>query len=240
MYEKRNYRDFFKGSNLVYFNVCVEESDLNIGAKTNLEIKSHQAVKSIRKNIKDYFVENPEFMKSFRPYRCRHGAREIIQRMCCASQKAVVGPMAAVAGAVSEYTGKELLKYSDEIIVENGGDIFIKTNSLRTVGIYAGKSPLSYKIGIEISPEMTPLGICTSAGTIGHSKSLGKADAATVISKDTILADAVATALGNRIKSDKDIESALDYVSKIEGIIGAIVIINDKMGAWGNIKLSRL
>lgn len=240
MCEKRYYRDFFKGLNLIYFNVCVEETDLNIGAKTNLQSKSLQAVKTIRKKINNYIMENPKFVKSFGPFMCKHDAPKIIQSMCDASEKVAVGPMSAIAGAISEYTGMELLKYSDEIIVENGGDIFIKTNSLRTVGIYAGKSPLSNKIGIEISPEMTPLGICTSAGTIGHSKSFGKADAATVISKDTILADAVATALGNRIKSEGDIESGLNYVSKIEGIIGAIVIINDKMGVWGSIKLVKL
>jgi ApbE superfamily uncharacterized protein (UPF0280 family) len=146
--------------------------------------------------------------------------------------------MAAVAGAVSELVGFELLNYSDEIIVENGGDIFIKTNSKRKVGIYAGKSPLSEKIAIEIAPERTPIGICTSSGTVGHSLSFGKADAAVILAKDTFLCDAVATATGNRVKASGDIESAIEFAAGIDGVEGVLVIVGDKIGAWGDISLA--
>jgi len=42
------------------------------------------------------------------------------------SQVAGVGPMAAVAGALAEYVGQDLLKLTPNVIVENGGDIFLK------------------------------------------------------------------------------------------------------------------
>ena len=63
----------------------------------------------------------------------------------------------------------ELLAFSPEVIVENGGDIYLRSLVTRTVGIYARKSPLTDKIGLEIAEENTSLGICTSSGTVGHS-----------------------------------------------------------------------
>ena len=151
-----------------------------------------------------------------------------------------VGPMAAVAGAVAEFVSKDLLKLSEEIIVENGGDIYLATSRERTIGIYAGDSPLSLKIGILIQPEDSPLGICTSSGTVGPSLSFGKADAICILSKSAALADAAATAVGNRVKEKKDIESGLERGKTIEGVLGTLIIIGDRMGIWGNIRLVQL
>ena len=237
MYEERKYRSYFKGDNLVFFDVCAGETDLRIGACTNLTDIAVNAVIKYRQQIEGYIRMYPEFFKSLIPVEVYPGASLIIKKMCNAAQTAGVGPMAAVAGAVSEMVGLELLKCSEEVVVENGGDIFIKTNLTRKVGIYAGKSPLSEKLAIEILPERTPVGICTSSGTVGHSLSFGKADAAVIISKDTFLADTAATATGNLVKSMADIDRAIEFASKITGVEGVLIIAGDRMGVWGNIKL---
>jgi ApbE superfamily uncharacterized protein (UPF0280 family) len=126
------------------------------------------------------------------------------------------------------------------VIVENGGDIYLATSKERIVGIYAGHSPLSLKIGILIKPEEAPLGICTSSGTVGHSLSFGKADAVCIISKSAALADAAATSVGNVIQERKDIEKGLERGNAIEGVLGMLIIIGEKMGVWGKVKLTRL
>ena len=237
MYEKRLYRNRFKGANLQFFDVRVYETDLRIGAHKNLYNEALTLVEKYRAQLELYIRLSPEFLTSLEPIKAQPGAPYIAERMCEAAAKAGVGPMAAVAGAFSELVGKELLKFSDEIIVENGGDIFIKTDVTRKVGIFAGNSPLSEKIAIEISPDRTPMGICTSSGTIGHSLSFGKADAAVILAKDTFLADAVATAVGNIAKTASDIGRAVEYASTIDGVEGAMVIIGETLGAWGDIKL---
>lgn len=158
--------------------------------------------------------------------------------MAEAALKAGVGPMAAVAGATAEYVGRDLLKSSAEVIVENGGDIFIKTLESRKMGIYAGRSALSEKIALTIHPDQTPLGVCTSSGTVGHSVSFGRADAVVILSKDTSLADAVATSVGNRVKTAKDIEDALAFAQTISGVDGVVVIIDDKIGMWGEVEIT--
>ena len=127
--------------------------------------------------------------------------------------------MAAVAGAISEFAGKGLLEYTSQVILENGGDIFIKTDKERKIGIYAGDSVLSGKVALRIIPEATPAGISTSSGTVGHSLSFGRADAVTVVSSDAALADACATAACNKVKTEADIKAALDFVSKTTNVI---------------------
>lgn len=240
MFEERLYRNRFKGINLTFFNVCILETDLCIGAYSDLHEQAYNIAGKYRLQIEEYVKSHPDFLTSLIPVEPAPGAPYIITAMCGAARKAGVGPMAAVAGALSEVTGKELLRLSDEVIVENGGDIFMSTKAVRRVGIFAGKSPLSEKLALEIMPEKSPLGICTSSGTVGHSLSFGKADAALVVSADTFLADAVATALGNRVNSPEDMEAALEFASGVEGVEGALVIIGDKLGAWGDIKLASI
>lgn len=237
MYEERLYRNIFKGMNLAFFNVCILETDLCIGVCSDLHEKAYDIARKYRLQVEDYIKAHPDFLTSLDPIEPAPGAPYIINAMCGAARKVGVGPMAAVAGAISEMTGRELLRFSEEVIVENGGDIFMSTKTVRKVGIFAGKSPLSEKLALEITPEKSPLGLCTSSGTVGHSLSFGKADAALVVSAGAFLADAAATALGNRVKSPEDIEAALEFASAIEGVDGALVIIGDRLGVWGDIKL---
>jgi len=238
MYEERKYRDLFRGINLEFFDVCVMETDLRIGAASNVYEEAHRAVLKYREQIETYIRLQPQFLTSLQPVCCLPGAAEIIRRMCAAAELAGVGPMAAVAGAVSEMVGNDLLRLTPEIIVENGGDIFMKSRQVRKIGIYAGTSPLSEKISLVVSPEKTPVGICTSSGTVGHSLSFGRADAAVILARDAFLADAVATATGNRVREPADIDAALEFASGIPGVTGALIIIGDKLGAWGDVVLA--
>lgn len=237
MYEEREYRSKMDPMDLVSFTTIVNETDLNISAKENLSEQAISSIKLYRNQIEDYIKENQEFAGSLEPCPIGKGVQPIINEMLKASHKAGVGPMAAVAGAMAKYVGTDLLAFSDDVIIENGGDLYIASTKPRSVMIYAGESPLSNKVGIEIIPEDTPIGICTSSGTVGHSLSFGNADAVMVLSKDVALADAVATATGNIIKSPEDITKAIDFVRSIPGIKGVLIVVEDKLGLWGDIRL---
>ena len=69
--------------------------------------------------------------------------------------------------------------------------------------------------------------------------SLGLADAAIIVSNSAALADAAATAVGNLVRAEEDIQAALDFGQTIEGILGIVIIKGDRMGAWGEIDLVR-
>jgi len=240
MVEKRTYRNLVKGDDLFKFEVIVKETDLFIRADRDLFREARDSVLNYREQIENYISLNPQFLTSLVPISQDPYAPPIIQEMIRTSQLANVGPMAAVAGAIAESVSKDLLRFSKEVIVENGGDIHLTTQKERTVGIYAGGSPLSLKVGIIISPEETPLGICTSSGTVGPSLSFGRADAVCILSKSGALADAVATSIGNIVKQEKDIEQGLERGKEIEGVLGMVIIIGRRMGVWGNLRLTRL
>ncbi len=236
-YQPRDYRGWVDSRDLVPFNVSIGETDLAIYAREDLRRKAERIVLKYRSQLESYIVKNPRFQSSLEPLPLPPHAPRIVLEMIEAGRLAGVGPMAAVAGAVAQMTGKELLEYTPEIIIENGGDIFLKIERKRIIGIYAGDSPLSGKLGLEIEPPDTPMGICTSSGTVGHSLSFGKADAVVVISKSAYLADAAATAVCNRVKSPADIDAGIDFGGSIPGVDGIIIIIGKDIGAWGNVTL---
>ena len=238
VYQERTYRNRVLNNNLVPFHVCIRETDLFILSDSDL---SGAAIKSIHKHrgyIENYVKIHPEFLTSLVPINEDNLAPNIVRDMLNASLATGVGPMASVAGAIAEYVGNDLLKSSRNVIVENGGDIFLKIERDIRVGIFAGDSPLTYKINLLIKSEKMPLGVCTSSGTVGHSLSFGNADAVCVTSKSSSMADAAATAIGNIVKSSKDIKTALDRGINIKGVSGIIIIVGDTFGAIGDIELS--
>ena len=237
MYEKRTYRNLVDCSRLEAFRVVVKETDLLLHARTNLEEMTKELVLQYRGYIESYITTFPEFVETLHPWRLKGPVPKIVSDMARAGERARVGPMAAVAGALAEHVGLELLTHSPEVIVENGGDIFLKTDDAVTVGIFAGKSPLSLHIGLCIDSCSGPKAVCTSSGTIGHSLSLGKADAVCVVSDSCALADAAATAIGNIVQSKKDIQSAIEVAKSIEDIEGLAVIIDDDIGLWGDLEV---
>jgi hypothetical protein len=218
----------------------VKETDLYILARSPLEREAQEAVINLRHQLEEYIKANPLFQTSLVPLPDDPRAPKIVKELLAASQKAGVGPMAGVAGAVAEFVGRELLASTPEVVVENGGDIFMQSSTERKIGLFAGESPLNMKVGLRISPERTPLGICTSSGTVGHSTSFGKADAVCVISSSAALADAGATALGNRVQGKRDIERVLEEGQKISGVEGLVIIVGDALGAWGEYELVQL
>jgi len=237
-YRERTYRKQISTPGLISFSVQVAETDLLISTDTDLTEDARRAVYRYRRHVEQYIEFHPSFLKSLIPLGKDDLAPPIVRDMLEASERAGVGPMASVAGAIAERVGSSLLNSSVNVIIENGGDIFLKVDREVRVGLFAGQSKLSGRISLRIQPDKTPLGICTSSGTVGHSLSLGRADAVTVISKSTALADAAATSIGNLVKAPSSIENGLKRAREIRGVLGVIVVIDDRMGAWGDLEIA--
>ncbi len=239
-YVERTYRDFASSGTQVAFSALWKETDLYIKAQTHLDKQAHSAILQGRKDIEDYIKKRPEFKTSLKPLPFDRDAPPIVREMLKAAAHVSVGPMAAVAGAIAESVGKALQVFSPEIIVENGGDIYLAIKEEITVGIFAGESLLNMKLGLRIPAGETPCGICTSSGTVGPSLSFGKADAVTVWAASTALADTTATALANRITTIEDIKPTLKQAANIPDIKGILVILGDQIGLWGAMDLVKL
>ena len=235
---RRTYRSFTAREGLKGFQVRHRETDIYIQAESNLEHEVSKWIIEARLSIEDYARSRPGFLESHFPLPEDIFAPSIVQDMLKSSTVANVGPMAAVAGAIAQYVGKRCLDTtSGEVIVENGGDIFLWIRKPIKSAIWAGDSPFSGRIGIALPAGHGSMGICTSSGTVGHSRSLGRADAVTIVSQSASLADAAATSVGNMVKTESDIESGICAIKDIPGILGGVIIKGSKIGAWGEIEL---
>ena len=239
-YQERIYRNLLPDDGLFSFQVTVKETDLYIKATRDLREMARQAIIHYRFQLEQYISKHPEFFRSLVPLASDEFAPPIVRDMIQAAQNCGVGPMAAVAGAMAESVGKDLLAASPEIIVENGGDIFIHSARELKVGIFAGKSPLSFRVGLRIPASKHGWGVCTSSGTVGPSLSFGRADAVCVLAPSASLADAAATAVGNLLGSPAEIPNALEKAQTITGLTGVVILIGDKLGAWGDMELTEM
>jgi ApbE superfamily uncharacterized protein (UPF0280 family) len=241
---QRFYREQMGVNRFRSFTISCKDSDLWIGVdienfNTEMIDFAYNKLVELRYSLESYINYNPLFGSSYLPVKTNPDDPEIAIEMSKAGEIANTGPMAAVAGAFSEYIAKALLnKFKlNEIVVENGGDIFLKLKNDLILSVYAGDSPLSGKIGLEIPAWSTPLGVCTSAGTVGPSVSFGKADAVVIASKNAALADAFATAYGNIVKTADDIKEALELAKKDKKILSALIICEGKVGICGQFEV---
>lgn len=237
MYEKRTYRAIPKPADLMQYEVICKETDLLCCTVSDVRELIEARVLYYRTLLERYIGARPEFLHSLTPVQPDGLAPPLIREMIEASSSLGIGPMACVAGAVAEFVGRDVGRVSEEYIIENGGDISMKTGHERTVVIHAGKSPYSGRIGLRLRPHPEPYGICTSSGTVGPSLSFGKADALCVVGDSALFVDGLATVLGNMVKKAVDIETALASAKGYQGVRGVIVIMGERLGAWGDLDL---
>ncbi len=235
-FSEREYRKDAAPEGLVSFRVTVEQTDLWIAARSDLAGKAYESVRRHRSILEEYISGNPDFFGSLKPLDADSEVNGLVRGMINAGKLVGIGPMSAVAGTIAEAVARDLIRESSTVIVENGGDLYLMGNESRVISIWAGESPLSGQLGIEVHPG-EGLAVCTSSGTVGPSLSFGRADAAVVLSASGALADAAATDLGNRISSSEDIERALEQTIAIDGVLGAVVVIGDAVGAMGEVEI---
>lgn len=192
------------------------------------------AIQTARQELDLYIQDNPVFRTSHRPLQLQSEMPEAARRMTEAASRVEVGPMAAVAGTLA-WLGVEAMQAAGaaEAVVDNGGDIAFWIKEPAIVGIYAG--PAFNSLAFKVDPRDAIFGICTSSGTIGPSTSYGHSDAAIAISEDVALADAAATALGNRVKSRDHLEGVFDFLQETVAIEGAAVVVQDQLALWGSV-----
>jgi len=241
-----------------FFSSVHRESDLLIGLshhyyQPSLETVCREEQERLYSLLSDHITRYPSFASSLDPLPMPDVpdslAPEVAIMYKCA-QASETGPMSSVAGLFAEAAGKAILGLEDrsaegaalpdscELIVENGGDLFVRNLENLVVVIHAGDSALSGKLGLVIPPGQW--GICTSSGTLGHSFSKGNADALTIVSRATPLADAWATALANQVRGKEDIPPLLGRIAEIPEILAGVIIAEGELGIRGEFETKLL
>lgn len=221
--------------------------EINLG-ETHIRLKTDLAnhdlknyIYKIRSDLKSYITKNQDFLLSIEPLKLNSESLPLIVRtMHESSVKADVGPMACVAGTISELSLNYLIeKDSKNSIVENGGDIALINDETTLCGIYSNNKILGNNIAFEIKPQKRPLGICTSSGKIGHSISFGTSDSVTVISNTPSIADGLATRIANAVSGETSefkvanaLETSEDFREYFKGVL---IISDDNVGTVGRL-----
>jgi ApbE superfamily uncharacterized protein (UPF0280 family) len=225
-----------------------KESDITIISELKEAIlRAKRSFYQHRENLETYAAQHKQFLTSLSPIKVDTELK-IVKIMADAAFICDVGPMAAVAGALADLMlasmkgrgNTEIGDYTPAKIclVENGGEIAIDSIKPMTIALYAGNNELNINIGFLIKKEDCPIGIGTSSATVGHAISFGQADAATVFAINATIADAAATKVANQVKG-KDIEASikkgLDMVDDLDGVLGAFISRENKVGQTGKI-----
>jgi hypothetical protein len=247
LYEPRTYRQQFNPERFFSFLINYRETDLWIGIdpcsyKPEIEKIALKKVVSLRDKLDSFIKSNQKFAISLLPISLKKDSLPEAEEMANQAALAGIGPMSAVAGLFAQEVGKEIISnFSvNEMVVENGGDIFFLLKEKLVLSVFAGNSALSEKVAVVIPAEKTPIGVCTSAGTVGPSKSFGKADAVMVACKSTTLADTLATAFGNKVTNGSQISSVLKLSEEFPDILSLVIICDGKLGIKGNFEVKLL
>lgn len=216
-----------------------KETDVLIKADSReaIEVAKKSIIKH-RNDLERYIARNPMFKLSLEPVDVEAGAPKVVKLMAEAAKLVGVGPMAAVAGALAQLAVEDaVVAGARNILIDNGGDIFIHGDRSYTVAIHAGKSPLSDKLALDIDADRLPIAVCTSSATVGPSLSFGEADAATALASSGALADAAATAICSETRGDpeKAINAGLRRAKKIPHLTASLVIYGKYVGNWGKL-----
>ena len=238
MYQERFYRHALKGLNTC--EVAYKESDLYIVSNNALDQDALKAALIKYYSVIDaYAKEHAEFVTSLTPLIPDASAPCIVQDMTTASRSAGIGPFSTVAGAIAHYLGRDFMDKTDELLIENGGDIFININQPKRIGLYLGESFTKPTLTMTIASRGEPFGICSSSATIGHSLNFGTADLVTIIARDALIADAFATHYSNRIHTQADAHAVLDEAIKNPLIEGIVIAACKKLFFWGALQINQ-
>jgi len=197
------------------------------------------AIDSIKQNYQElelYTRANPRFLHALAPLPTPD--KPFVAKMMAESaQKAGVGPMAAVAGAIADLAVKDMLLEGCRVaVVEDGGEISANSNRAIDVAVAAGDEPLSKRFGFRLTE--FPIGVATSSGRFSHAVSFGDAEAVTVFCDNATLADAAATAVGNIVKGEDaqaGIQAGINKAFSIEGVEGVLILYKGQVGTAGKI-----
>ena len=210
---------------------CTIVSDKKIGIPTAVE-----SIKHNRKELEEYARASPKFLYTLEPISAPTEPL-VAKLMAEAAEKANVGPMAAVAGVLADLAVKDMLSSGCEVaVVENGGEISAVSNMPIDVALAAGDAPLSKRFGFRLTN--FPIGLATSSGRFSHALSFGDAEATTVFCRNSGLADAAATAVGNVVKGEDPrsaIQRGIDKALSIQGVEGVLIIYRGFVGTAGKI-----
>jgi len=222
-------------SEFVLAKVEIEETAATIAADRKFLASAVEAIRSTRSQIERHIRQDRFFLTTLEPYDPEPSSERVIRRMCAASAAAGVGPMATIAGVIAQEALEAMVsKGCRHGWVDNGGDIALILEKPATLEIFSDLESRN-ACALELEPTDEIIGVCTSSGTLGHSVSFGNADVALAIADDAVLADALATAIGNTVTDKESLSTCFDRFKGVDGFRAGLAMIEGSSSMYGKV-----
>jgi len=222
-------------SEFVLAKLELEETAATIAADRQYVEFAVDAIKASRLDVERHIRKDDFFVTTLEPYELPTGSPKVLRRMCDAAKAAGVGPMATVAGGIAQEALEAMVaRGCSHGWVDNGGDIAMIIEHPVTVEVFSNPDS-SAAIALEMEPTGGITGVCTSSGRLGHSISFGDADAAVAIATNAYLADALATAIGNKVKDKQSLQTCFDAFRHITEFTGGLVLRDGDVAMYGRL-----
>ena len=231
------YRKNISAGGKYSYRLTYKYTDIYITCDKDISDRISEPVIRFYSQLEEVISNEKRFGESLIPLAIKKDYPSAVKNMCLSASVFNVGPMAAVAGAMCDAIAASLKDYCSFLMIENGGDAYIKSSRDIKAALFTGSSHFPQNLNIIISPLEMPCGLCSSSGMMGHSLSLGKSDLVTVMSKTATMADAAATAIANSIRSKQDVDMAVEKYVKYEEVKGLVILKDDRLAIWGDIQL---
>lgn len=219
------------------YRLAYKYTDLYITSDAVISGKLREPLIRFYEQLKKVIRENKGFRESLYPLKTDRSWPAPVRDMCRSAALFGVGPMAAVAGAVCDSIAREVSDECSFLMIENGGDVYIKSANTVKASLFTGSRYFPEILGISIGSGSTPCGLCSSSGMMGHSLSLGKSDLVTVVSESAAMADAAATAIANAVSTKPDIDRTIKKYIRYSQVKGLIILKDDRLAIWGDLQL---
>lgn len=218
----------------VHAKVEIAETAATVAAEGRYVATAVDAIKDARREIERQVRRDPFFLTTMEPYTPK-APEPVVARMCEAAAVAGVGPMAAVAGTVAQVALEAMVAQGcDHGWVDNGGDVALLLDRRAVMEVFHEPGAKT-AFGLTLEPTDGMIGVCSSSGRLGHSISLGDADVALAMASSAILADALATAIGNRVTDAQSLRTCFDPFKRVSGLIGGLAMVDGEVGIHGRL-----
>ena len=216
------------------FNLQIQDFVLRVNAPQEFYEECRAAALSMWEQLQSYSVRNPAFRTSKRPVEVPETAPAVVREMAEAAGSAGVGPVFTVQGALVDHVGRYLSRNLQDVLVSSGGDHFIRTRKRMRLPVHHQADGSG--ISVIVDPRLGAAGVST---TLGRGQlPAASVDGLAVVAASCTLADAAAAAAMAILSRPDSFKTALDWLQRIEGVLGALVIRGEQIGVAGGVEVA--
>lgn len=229
-------RDRLRRTRLTSFKVDIGGLRLHVRARSDLSAEARISALRHWEQLESYVVRHSSFKTSFVPVPVREDAPPLVRAMGEASSAVGVGAMVTLSGALVEALAHDLAAFGRPVVVSTEGDTFVVGNVPGTFMVEPAPDPGLGGLAVRVRLP-GPYAFYCSTGRVRIDPAIGRARAVAVLADHGAVADAVGSAMGSALHRPYDVDRALAVAKQTDGVRGAVVLVQERIGVWGDLEI---